>query len=253
MPPLVAAGMIRASFYCVAIRRKERFPEMASRNFYYRKLAEAVSGSADFAAYLAAHFAAVGLTSAQQVAYGLVDTALQDAFSASNSPATRTSVTVEATRVALRNMRAAAVPLAQQIVGNPAVDDSELVAMGLLPRSGRTPSTLITVAPVLTIAEILGRNVRVRVRGAATGSRGKLPGADGAVIFSYVGATPPDGAAGWTSEGPITKDSAIIAFDDEVPVGAKVWFAAQWFNSKGVGPGCTPVAAVIGAEGSLAA
>jgi hypothetical protein len=221
-----------------------------ARNFYFRKQAEAVSGSANFAAYLTAHAAALGLVPAQATAYGLVDTALQTAAATSTDPETRTRVAVEATRVAMKNMRAAAIPLAQQIYGNPAVDDSQLVAMGLLPRAGRVPAEHITVMPVVTVKEILGRNIRLQVRGSA---RGILPAADGALIYSFVGTTPPAGAEGWTCEGPITKDSTIVAFGDEVAVGARVWFAAQWFNTKGVGPGCSPVPAVIGADGSLAA
>jgi hypothetical protein len=224
---------------------------MSNHNFYYRKQADLVSGSAQIAAYIAAHGTALGISNAQSTAFGALDTALQAAWTVSNNPETRTPVAVEATRVAIKNMRAAAIPLAQQIVGNPAVDDSQLVAMGLLPRAGRTPSEHINEAPVLTIHEILGRRMTVRVRGV--GRRGKLPAADGAVLYSFVGNTPPSGAAGWTSEGPITKDTAIIAFDDSVAVGAKVFFAAQWFNTKGVGPGCSPVPAVIGADGSLAA
>jgi hypothetical protein len=80
-----------------------------------------------------------------------------------------------------------------------------------------------------------------------------LPAAIGAIVYSYVGATPPVGIEGWTVEGPITKDSAVIAFDESVAFGSKVWFTAQWFNTKGCGPGCTPVFATITADGSLAA
>jgi hypothetical protein len=80
-----------------------------------------------------------------------------------------------------------------------------------------------------------------------------LPAATGALVYTFVGEQPPGGIEGWTWRGPITRDSAVIPFDGAA-AGTKVWFAAQWFNSKGVGPGCTPVAAVIGAEGaSLAA
>jgi hypothetical protein len=221
-----------------------------SRNFYYRKQADIVTGSAAMTAYVAAHFAALGLTSAQSSALAAADTALQAAYLVSSDPTTRTRVAVEATRVAITNLRLVAIPLARQVYANAAVNDSQLVAMGLLPRSGRQPSEHITEMPVLTVKRIQGRNVRLQVRGSL---RGILPQADGAIIYSYVGATPPEGAVGWTSEGPISKSSTIVAFGDEVAVGARVWFAAQWFNSKGVGPGCNPVAAILGADGSLAA
>ena len=48
-----------------------------------------------------------------------VDAALQAAWSASSAPATRTSVAVEATRLAMKNMRALAVPLAKRIAAEP--------------------------------------------------------------------------------------------------------------------------------------
>ena len=226
---------------------------MATKNFYHGKLADIVVGSANFAAQIAADFAALGLTSAQSTAFGALNTTLQSCWALSSVPETRTSVTIEATRDAVDAMREAAIPLAKQLVGNPAVSDSQLVALGLLPRTTPTQSQLITVMPALTVEEVQGRNVRIRVRDASGATRGKLPGAIGAMVFSYVGATPPSGAEGWTNEGPITKDSAIIAFDESVAVGAKVWFAAQWFNSKGTGPGCTPVGAMINDEGSLVA
>jgi hypothetical protein len=224
-----------------------------SQNFYRRKMADAVAGAANFAAGIATDFASLGLTTAQQSAFGLVNSSLQSAWTASINPETRTSVSIEARDLALKNMREMAVDLAKIIYATPAVTDPQLVALGLQPRPGRTPSVLITETPVVTVYKVQGRQVIIRVRDASGAVRGKLPAAVGAMVYSFVGATPPSGHEGWTSEGPITKDTAIVAFDDSVPVGGRVWFAAQWFNSKGVGPGCTPVAAVIGADGSLAA
>jgi hypothetical protein len=226
---------------------------MATRNFYFGKLADVVAGSAVFAAGIATDFASLGLTTAQQSAFGLLNTALQSAWTASVNPETRTPVAIEARGLALKNMRAMAVDLAKIIYATPTVTDPQLVALGLLPRAARTPSELITEMPVVTVYKVQGHNVLIRVRDASGAVRGKLPAAVGAIVYSFTGATPPSGIEGWTCEGPITKDSALIAFDDEIPVGSKVWFAAQWFNSKGVGPGSTPVCVVIGAEGSLAA
>jgi hypothetical protein len=155
----------------------------------------------------------------------------------------------------LKRTRERAIVLSGIIYGTPTVTNGQLVSLGLLPRGGRTASQLITEAPAVTVLDAKGRNIKIRVRDAGGIVRGKLPAAAGALVYSFVGATPPAGIEGWTLRGPISKDSAVITFDDAsaVPVGTKVWFAAQWFNNKGVGPGSTPVAAVIGAEGSLAA
>lgn len=221
-----------------------------AQNFYHGRLAEIVIGSANFASQIASDFAALGLTSAQSTAFGAANTALQSAWALSSVPDTRTPVAIEATQDAVTAMRALAIPLAKQLVGNPAVSDAQLVSLGLLPRTGRQPSVLITEMPVVTIKKQQGHSFYLLVRGTP---RGKLPQALGAIVYSAVGASPPTDFDGWTCEGPITKDSTLVVLDSALPVGTKVYFAAQWFNPKGVGPGSTPLAAVIGAEGSLVA
>jgi hypothetical protein len=223
-------------------------------NFYYAKTHdEIVAGSAIFAAKLAAEFAELGLTSEQSAQFGAVNEALQSAWSVSSVPGTRTSVAVSATREAMKNMRAVAVPLAKVIVGNPAVDNAQLIALGLLPRAGRTPTAAIDAAPKLTILSTIGRQITVRVRDASGKRRGRVENAWGCVLYTFVGETPPTGVQGWRCEPPVMRGTAVVHFPASCAAGTKVWFAAQWFNSKGVGPGCTPVAAVIGVEGSLAA
>ena len=143
---------------------------------------------------------------------------------------------------------------ARQIQGTMTVSDLQRTELRLTVRdTEQTQVELITAAPALTVLKIYGRNILVRVRDASGERRGKIDIADGATIYSYVGETPPAGHVGWTSEGNITRDTVIVAFDAATPVGAKVWITACWYNTRGAGPGCTPVAAVIGAEGALAA
>ena len=71
------------------------------RNFYHGKDATIVSGSANFAAIIAAEFAALGLTTAQSTAFGLVNTSLQTSYSEATTPATRTSVAIEQKNLAM--------------------------------------------------------------------------------------------------------------------------------------------------------
>jgi hypothetical protein len=142
---------------------------------------------------------------------------------------------------------------ARQIQGTMTVTDAQRDSLGLTIRpTHRTPADPITEMPEVTILEVVGHNVRVRVRDASGVRRGKIPTAQGAVLYSFVGATPPTGAEGWTCEGPITRDSVIIAFPSSLTAGTKIWVAALWYNTRGVGPGCSPVPAQIGVEGSLA-
>jgi hypothetical protein len=143
---------------------------------------------------------------------------------------------------------------ARQIQGTMTVTDLQRVELRLTVRDTEpTQAEVIIVMPALTVLSVQGRNIRIRVRDASGEVRGRIPTADGAIVYSFVGATPPAGYEGWTSEGPMTKDSVIVAFPESVAVGSKVYFTAQWFNTRGTGPGCTPVASVIGAEGALAA
>jgi hypothetical protein len=226
---------------------------MADRNFYNKsRVIDVVAGIANFAAKVETDFASLGLTEAQAEAMGELNAVLQASWTASVTPETRTSVVIEARYAALKQAREMAMHLSNIVYGARLASDPQLVALGLLPRSGRTRSQRIMEMPTVTVIGTQGRSIRIRVRDASGSVRGKLPSAVGAIVYSFVGATPPAGVEGWTCRGPITKDSAIITFEGAA-VGAQVWFAAQWFNSKGVGPGSTPVSAVIGAEGSLAA
>src|SRR4051794_38326407 len=66
------------------------------RNFYYRREGDAVDGSANFAALLVSEGTSLGITAAQSTAYGVVNTALQAAWTTAVTPETRTKISVEA-------------------------------------------------------------------------------------------------------------------------------------------------------------
>jgi hypothetical protein len=116
-----------------------------------------------------------------------------------------------------------------------------------------TPVDPITDAPLLTILKIFGHNITIRVRDISGTRRGKPVNARGCMIYSYVGTTPPEDYRQWASEGVITRDSVIVALPESLAVGTKVYITACWYNTRGAGPACTPVAVVIGAEGASAA
>jgi hypothetical protein len=194
------------------------------------------------------------LTAAQATANGLLLTDFLAKRAVCLDPATKTRLAVELKDVSKANLVENLRMLARIVQNAPTTTNAMRIDLGLPERDDEpTPAEQITEMPALTVLKIQGRNVRIRVRDASGERRGKPSFADGCLIFSYVGETPPASYIGWTSEGNLTKDSAIVAFPAAVPVGAKVWFAAMWYNTKGAGPGCTPVAAVIGAEGSMAA
>src|SRR5438132_9481629 len=108
------------------------------RNFYFGKGADIVAGSANFASLIATGYASYGLTSAQSTAFGTLNTALQSAYTAAVNPPTRGPVSIEAKNLAIKNMRANAILLTKIIYSTATVTDTQLTALGLLPRSTHT-------------------------------------------------------------------------------------------------------------------
>jgi hypothetical protein len=83
--------------------------------------------------------------------------------------------------------------------------------------------------------------VRLKLRDITVVRRGRPPGVAGAVVFSFVGATPPTSLADWRFEQNTSKTSLEINFPATVPPGARVWFTAFWFNPRAQnGPASAP-------------
>lgn len=225
------------------------------RNFYFGKDADIVAGSANFAGLIASGFASYGLTTGQATAFGTLNTALQAAHTAAVNPSTRTPVTIEARRVAIGNMRASAILLAKIVYATSTVTDAQLVALGLLPRSSRAPIPAPATAPVIDIVSVTGNTVKLRLHAAGDSTkRGKPAGVNGASVFSFVGATPPDQESEWTFEGIAPKTIVDITFPAGTAPGAKVWFTAFWFNNrKQNGPAAAPVVTNIPGNAAMAA
>ncbi len=225
-----------------------------SQNFYHGKDATIVSGSANFASEIAENAAALGILPAQATAFGVRDTALQSAYLAAITPETRTPVSIEQKNIALRNMRAMAIPLAKQIIGNPAVTDAQLIALGLLPRTIPTPRPATMTPPEVDATKVDGRLVTIRVRQAGVESNSRPIGSVGAFIFSYVGPTAPTDPGAYKLEGLCTRRTVQVQFPNDVPSGATAWIAAAWVSARGQrGFACTPVSVTIQGGPILAA
>ena len=225
------------------------------RNFYFGKDADIVAGSANFASLISSGFASYGLTSAQATAFGVLNTALQSAYTAAVAPSTRTPVSIEAKDIAIQNMRVSAVNLAKIAYSTPTVTDAQLIALGLLPRPARTPIGPPANAPVIDIVSVNGNTVKIRMHDDANPTRrGKPDGVDGASVFSFIGATAPTEEDAWNFEGVTSKTAVDIVFPAGTAPGAKVWFTAFWFNErKQNGPAATPVGINIPGNAAMAA
>jgi hypothetical protein len=216
---------------------------LVNKNFYFGKQANIVVGSANFAALISASPVSFGLSAAQATAFGVVDTALQSAYIAAVTPETRTSVTIQAKDRAIHNMRAQAITLAKLIYGTATVTDSQLVSLGLLPRTVPTPRRVPGAAPVMEFISCNGRVATVGIHGAPPdSSRGKPFGAIGADVYSFVGAEAPTDPTAFHHEGMATRSKFQITFPNTVASGATVWLSAVWVSARGQRSlGSTPI------------
>lgn len=213
-----------------------------SRNFYFGKDADITAGSGNFASLISSGAVTYGLTSAQATAFGTLNTTLQSAYAAAINPSTRTPVTVQAKNVALQNMRNSAIQLGRIIYATATVNDSQLVALGLLPRVSPSPRPMPTTPPTVEVIVVMGRTVKIRVRDLTSGRRGLPVGTIGVNVYSFVGAEAPTDPRAYHFEGMTTRATPDILFPDTVASGATVWLSACWVGPRGyVGIACTPI------------
>jgi hypothetical protein len=216
------------------------------RNFYYGKQADIVAGSANFASLISTGFASYGLTSAQATSFGTVNTALQASYTAAITPETRTPVSIEQKNLDIRTMRTMAINLAKIIYATPTVNDAQLVALGLLPRTVPTPIPPAMNPPVLEVISVSGRMVNVRIHQSTTESARKPFGSAGAQVFSFVGPDAPTDPTQYHYEGLATRRKFSVVFPNSVPTGATAWLAAAWLSQRGQsGIACNPVQVTV--------
>lgn len=220
------------------------------RFFYEGTDSEFLQSSLTFSSAITGSPATYGLTAAQATAYADAQNNYAGAYANTSNPGTRTRAAV-ATK---DQMRAALESISRQfsdyIIREQTVSDSQLIELGLPPRSGRQPTPVPEAAPRVEVLSVSGRNISIRLWDSQVARRGKPPGTSGAAIFSYVGATAPANIADWKFEGNVGRVKQTIPFDDSIPAGATVWLTAFWFNGrKESGPACDPVSVTFGGVG----
>lgn len=215
---------------------------MAARNFYHGKDADIVAGAANFASLISAGFASYGLSSAQSTAFGLLNTALQSAYTTATTPSTRSPVAIEAKNLAILNMRRLAVNLARIVSATATVTDAQLVSLGLLPRTVPTPRPVPGTPPMIEFLSCAGRVVTIRIHSATGESRAKPFGAIGADIYSAVSPTVPTDPNAYRHEGLATRGKMRMTFPNDVPSGATIWLSGVWVSARGErSMGSTPI------------
>jgi hypothetical protein len=195
-----------------------------------------------------------GLSAPIAAAYGLVSVAYEEAYQTAFDPTTRTRGNVCAKNAARAALKHQANLLAKIVAGTASVTDEQKIDLGLNVRARPTPIPPPAFAPAITIVSTSGNTVRLKLRDSTTSRRGRPPGVDGAVIFSFVGASAPTSLADWRFEANLRKTKAEITFASSVPPGARVWFTAFWFNPRAQrGPASMPIGTNIPGGGAMAA
>lgn len=194
-----------------------------------------------------------GLTAAQMALYTPLHEAFFDAYQAANAGDTKSKALVAAKDSAKLALLKYARQLYAFVQANDTVSDARKLELGVTVRDFEpTPKPAPTAAPALAIVSVYGRTVRLTIKDASGVRRGRPVDVAAAALFSYVGEAAPEGPSGWVSEGYITRPDVLVEFDPSVTPPARVWFTAQWINTRGeTGPATSPVSAHIGFEGAL--
>ena len=214
--------------------RKDFFPERES---------EMLAWARNFAAHISDQPQDWSLTPQQVAEYDALVLAFEESMRIAGAPSTRTKVTVERKNALRREVEQASRRLARQVGAQPHITAAQRAVLGLKSRPARLSRVAgPQLAPQLTIDSVQGNVVTLRLRDASGQRQRGLPAdVQNAMVFSYVGATPPVGQNGWMGRGVTTRTKVPIAFGPDVAPGAKIWFSAMWCNRRGRSPGATPV------------
>ena len=214
-----------------------------ARNFYTGSDADLATGAANLISIVTAVPASWGLTSGIVTSYTALSTSYSALLTAATTPATRTSVSIQAKTAAAKLLKAASVNVARIITATPTVSNAQLLSLRLNMRATPTPAPVPADAPNLDVVSVSGFVAKLRLHDSTSGSRrGKPALVSGASVFSFIGATPPTEMSGWNFEGNTGKIRIDITFPGTLAPGTKVWFMAFWFNgAKQPGPTCAPV------------
>ncbi len=208
--------------------------------------AKLLEWSTTFNAGLSANFASLGMTSAQAASYTTVHNAFATALAAATTPATRTSITIAQKDLAKKNLKHLGGGYAMMLQGNPSVSNAQREALGLKPRVLPTPIPPPSTSPVIEIKGVTGWKVSIKLKSANGSHRGRPPLVSQAVVFSYIGATPPADITKWVYQGQTNKLLCDVQFPSTLASGTTVWLSAQWLNAKGEsGPATFPVSTVL--------
>ncbi len=202
----------------------------------------------NFSTKITATPTAYGLVAAQATAFATLFNAFGDAMRTLNDPMTRGTYYVAAknnARDSLVDGAGGIRQLANLVQAHPDITDLQLIDLRLTVRDRQpTPVPQPSTAPTIHIGDRYGRTVELRLEDSLNpNSRARPAGVAGAMVYSWVGANPPEDFTTWKCEGNFTRTEIEITFPLTVAPSTQVWFTAQWYNPRGeTGPATLPAA-----------
>lgn len=195
-----------------------------------------------------------GVTLPQAEAYAATQSAFAVAYGLLQDPATRNKPNVADKNTKKQALIEASREMVRIIQAWPEMTDKKREELQVtVPDVDPTPVPVPATMPRITFISALGRVVEFKVNDVDETRRGRPPQVAAALIYTYVGETPPLDIKQWNFQGPSTKVVNDVTFPVDTPAGATAWFTAVWVNRRmQPGPATNPVSINI-AGGGVAA
>jgi hypothetical protein len=133
---------------------------------------------------------------------------------------------------------------ASQAVSN---ENKTLIGVTIVDREP-SPIPAPALAPLVTLMSVIGRTAHYRLADATAPSNRRKPiNAEGAMIRSFAGTTPPPtNDVGWRVEGQTGRTTFSVTYPNGVAPGTPCWVTVVWYNRRGAySPACAPVQAYL--------
>jgi hypothetical protein len=126
-------------------------------------------------------------------------------------------------------------------------ENKTLIGVTVIDRTS-SPIAPPALAPLVTLISVTGRVAHYRLADATAPSNRRRPiNAEGAMIRSFAGMTPPaTDDAGWRVEGQTGRTTFSVTYPNSVAPGTPCWVTVVWYNRRGeYSPACAPVQAYL--------
>ena len=194
-----------------------------------------------FSAKITATPTAFGVTAGNATTLSGLLSTYSTCLAASQDPQTRGPSTVFAKNQAKVNLTSFIRQLVRAIQGTLTVTNQQRQDLGITVRAEPQPIPPPATSPVVEVKSVNGSTITLRIHGEDALKRGKIPGAAGASVFSYVGENPPESTDAWVFQGSTTRTEFAVVLPQSASA-QKVFLCAFWYSPRAMsGPASTPI------------